>query len=302
MSNGMILLVIRRCVTALAAMALAAAGAVPALGQMTVPPAWTDTIAPFRVIDNVHYVGSAGLSAWLITTPDGHILIDVGMPGNAAMVERNIVTLGFALRDVKYLLNTHAHIDHSGGMAQLKRSTGARVMAMVGDRVALERGVYVGAETLRAFQFPPVHVDRVLRDRDTVAIGGVTLTANLTAGHSGGCTSWTMPVMAGKVRYSAVFFCSATVAGNRLAPRPQYPGIIDDYRRTFARLKTIDAEVLLAPHAEFFDLRVKRAALALRAPGERNPFIVPGEFRRLAAQMEADFTTELARQRGLPAP
>ncbi len=293
---------IRRSVTALATMAFAAAGAVPALGQTTVPPAWTDTIAPFRAIDNIHYVGSAGLSAWLITTPAGHILIDVGMPGNAAMVERNIVTLGFALRDVKYLLNTHAHIDHSGGMAQLKRSTGARVMAMAGDRIALERGVYIGAETLRAFQFPPVRVDRVLRDRDTVAIGGVTLTANLTAGHSGGCTSWTMPVMSDGVRYTAVFFCSATVAGNRLAPRPQYPGIIADYHRTFARLKTIEAEVLLAPHAEFFDLRAKRAALSTRITGQRNPFIVPGEFQRMAARMEADFATELARQRSLQPP
>ena len=106
------------------------------------PAAWTDTIAPFRVIDNVYYVGSAGLTAWLITTPKGHILLDVGLPQNAAMVERNIRRLGFRLRDVKIILNSHAHFDHSGGIAALKRATGARLFASAGDREALERGVY----------------------------------------------------------------------------------------------------------------------------------------------------------------
>lgn len=266
--------------------------------QSNPPAAWTDTVTPFRVIENIHYVGSAGLGAWLITTPSGHILIDVGMPQNAAAVERSIRALGFALRDVKFILNTHAHVDHAGGIAQLQRSTGARVVAMAGDREALERGVYIGSETLRGFQFPPVHVDRVLRDRDTVSLGGVTLTANLTAGHSAGCTSWTMPLTSEGVRHTAVFFCSATVAGNRLAPKPQYPGIIADYRRTFRRLKTIEADILLAPHAEFFRFREKRAALAARTAGQPNPFIVPGEFRALAAEMEASFAEELARQTG----
>jgi metallo-beta-lactamase class B len=269
----------------------------PAVAQSRWPANWTDTIAPFRVIDNVHYVGSAGLSAWLITTPAGHILLDVGLPENAAMVERNIATLGFALRDVKIMINTHAHSDHSGGMAQLKRSTGARVLAMAGDRLALESGVYIGDEHNAAFKFPPVRVDQVLRDRDTVSLGGVTLTANLTAGHTAGCTSWTMPVMSGGQRHTVIFFCSASVAANRLAPRPQYPGIVADYRKTFARLKTINADVLLAPHAELFDLLRKRTALAGLTAGQLNPFVVPDELQRLVTRVEADFATELARQR-----
>ena len=136
------------------------------------PPAnWTDTIAPFHVIDNVHYVGSAGLSAWLITTPKGHILLDVGMPQFATTVERNIVRLGFALRDVKIILNTHAHVDHSGGIAQLKRRTGARLFAMSGDRAALERGVYIGSESEASLRFPAVRVDSVLQDGSIVTLG-----------------------------------------------------------------------------------------------------------------------------------
>jgi metallo-beta-lactamase class B len=267
--------------------------------QVNRPGPWTDTITPFPVIGNVHYVGSAGLASWLITTPEGHILLDVGLPENAAMVERNIAALGFKLTDVKYLLNTHAHLDHSGGMAQLKRSTGAQVLAMAGDRAALERGVYIGSEELKAFHFPPVRVDRVLRDRETVALGGVTLTANLTAGHTAGCTSWTMPITVDGARHTVVFFCSASVAGNRLAPRPQYQGIVADYRRTFRRLRTMQADILLAPHAEMFDLRQKRDALRGLSAAQPNPFIVPGEFRALATELESGFAVELARQRAL---
>lgn len=259
------------------------------------PANWTDTISPFRVIDNVYYVGSAGLSAWLITTPKGHILLDVGMPENADMVERNIRTLGFQLADVKVLLNTHAHDDHAGGLAQLKRSTGASLYAMAGDRRALERGVYAGSEEKRSLRFPAVRVDSVLRDSSTVTLGGVTLLAHNTRGHTAGCTTWTMPVTHNGVRHSVAFFCSASVAANRLAPRPQYPGIVTDYPRTFTRLKALNADVMLAPHAEQFDLLAKRAKLVA---GQANPFIVRGELAELAAAMEADFADELRRQRG----
>lgn len=261
------------------------------------PANWTEPAAPFRVIDNVHYVGSAGISAWLITTPKGHILLDVGMPAYATTVERNIEQLGFKLTDVRIILNTHAHFDHSGGIAQLKRRTGAKLFAMAGDRIALERGVYVGSESEVAWRFPAVRVDSVLKDSSVVTLGGVSLLANLTPGHSAGCTTWTMPVQADGARHTIAFFCSASVAANRLAPRPQYPGIVADYRRTFARLKAIDADVLLAPHAELFDLPGKRARIG---DGKPNPFIEAGALRRLAVTVEAAFEQELTRQAGQP--
>ena len=261
------------------------------------PAAWTDAITPFRLIDNVHYVGSAGLAAYLITTPKGHILLDVGLPENATMVARNIVRLGFALRDVRILLNSHAHSDHAGGLAAMKRRTGARLFAMQGDTAALQRGVYIGSESNRKLRFPRVTVDSVLADGDGVSIGGVTLTANLTAGHTAGCTSWTMPVTVDGTRHTAVFFCSASVALNRLAPRPQYAGIVDDYRRTFARFETLAADVFFAAHAEHFDLHAKRARLTDGGP---NPFIDAGALRRVADTFETAFEKELARQQTLP--
>ena len=259
------------------------------------PANWSQPTAPFRVIDNVYYVGTAGISAWLITTPRGLILLDVGLPASADLVEKNVETLGFKVRDIKILLNSHAHFDHAGGLAKLKADTGAVLIASEGDRYALEKGVYPGFEAVHAFDFPPVKVDRVLKDGDKVALGGVTLTARLTPGHTAGCTSYLLSVMDAGQRHTAIFFCSASVAANRLAPDPQYPGIVADYRKTFALAKTIDADVYLAPHAEFYDLAAKRARMG---PGKPNPFVRPGEFQSAIAEFETDFNTELAKQQG----
>ena len=256
------------------------------------PSNWTAPTKPFHVIDNVYYVGTEGISAWIIRTPKGLILLDVGMPDAAPLVEENIKALGFKLSDVKILLNSHAHIDHAGGLAKLKADTGAMLIASAGDRYALEKGVYEGSEDVHLLDFPAVKVDRLIGDGETVELGGVKLTAVLAPGHTKGCTGYSLPVTDRGVTHQAFFFCSASVAANRLAPNPQYPGIVDDYRRTFARLKTIKADVLLAPHAEQFDLVAKRAKL----DGPVNPFVREGELQALTQNMEADFTVQLAKQ------
>lgn len=256
------------------------------------PSNWTTPTKPFHVIDNVYYVGTQGISAWIIRTPKGLILLDVGMPEAAPLVEANIKALGFQLSDVKILLNSHAHIDHAGGLAKLKADTGAVLIASEGDRYALEKGVYEGAEDDHSFDFPPVKVDKIIGDGETVALGGVTLTAVITPGHTRGCTGYSLPVTDHGAAHQAFFFCSASVAANRLAPNPQYPGIVDDYKRTFARLKTIRTDVLLAPHAEQFDLVAKRAHM----DGPINPFIREGELAALTQSLEADFTVQLAKQ------
>ena len=256
------------------------------------PSNWTSPTKPFHVIDNVYYVGTEGISAWIIRTPKGLILLDVGMPDAAPLVEENIKALGFKLSDVKILLNSHAHIDHAGGLARLKADTGAVLIASAGDRYALEKGVYEGSEDVHLLDFPAVKVDRLIGDGETVELGGVKLTAVLAPGHTKGCTGYSLPVTDRGVTHQAFFFCSASVAANRLAPNPQYPGIVDDYRRTFARLKTIKADVLLAPHAEQFDLVAKRAKL----DGPVNPFVREGELQALTQNMEADFTVQLAKQ------
>lgn len=259
------------------------------------PPAWIKPTAPVKIGDNLYYVGSEGLSAWLIVTPRGLILIDGPMEQNVAGIEAGIKALGFKLSDVKILLNTHAHFDHAAGFAQLKKDTGASLLASAGDKPLLEKGVYPGAEDVAWLRFKPVKVDAVLKDRDTVTLGGVTLTANITPGHTPGCTTWTFPVMIDGVVREALLWCSTTVAGNRLVPKPQYPNIVADYRASFVQLAAMKADVFLAPHAEQFGFAEKRAAVA---PGKPSPFVDPTELGRRIAASRAAFETELASQQG----
>lgn len=274
---------------ALAALALAT----PAAAQY--PANWTAPTEPFKIADNLYYVGTEGLSSFLITTPQGHILIDGAMPSSAKPIEASIAELGFKPADVKILLNTHAHFDHAGGLAELKKDTGAKLAASAPDKAALESGTYPGSEDVKAFDFPPVKVDRVLKDGEQVTLGGVALTAHITPGHTAGCTTWTFPVTTTGAKHQAVLYCSTSVAANRLvsAKGPQYPGIVADYRKAFAKLKTIKADVFLAPHGEQFDMAAKRAKLSADGP---NPFVDPGELGRIIARSEADFETQLAKQ------
>ena len=270
--------------------AIAALAATPA---PTIREVWNQPAPAFKVIGNVYYVGTHGLSSWLIKTPAGLILLDGALPESASLIEQHIADLGFRLSDVKILLNSHAHFDHTGGLAQLKRDTHAVLIASAGDRVSLETGTYLGSETVESLRAPPVKVDRLVADGGKVSLGGVSLTAHLTPGHTRGCTSWTVPVSEAGKTYQVLFFCSASVAANRLAPREQYPGIVADYRRTFKAMRGMKADVFLAPHAEFFDLWGKHARLFKTGP---NPFINPGELRPFIEAAAADFDKQLAAQ------
>lgn len=281
-------------------LALAAVGLMAASGP-SAPASWTTPTTPFNVIANVYYVGTEGLSSWLITSPKGHILIDGGVPQDAALIEANVKALGFKMSDVKLILNTHAHVDHAGGLAQLKRDAAkdAVVVSSVGDKWALEHGLYPGSEDVAAYAFPPVKVDGTVVDGGSVSVGPNNLTAVLMPGHTAGCTSWLMGVKdSAGVNHKILFFCSASVAANRLAPNPQYPTIVADYQKTFARAGRVDPDIFLAPHAEQFNLAAKRAAMG---PGKPNPFIVPGEYAKAMAAYQAAFEAELARQQAAAA-
>ena len=275
--------------TALAvAAAISMVGAARAFAQNN----WNSPTEPFHVIDNVYYVGTEGLSAFLFTTPDGHILLDGATPQGAPIIEVNITKLGFKLSDVKVLLNSHAHFDHSGGLKQLKQDTGAKLYAMEGDVSALEGGFYLGSEDSKTMGAPPVKVDKVLHDGETVKLGGFTLTANLTPGHSRGCTSWGAKLSDGGKTYDALVFCSATVAANRITPPVQYEGIVADYRSTFVKTKSMHVDIPLAPHPEFFQL-LDKAAKAKSDPKAPNPFVDPAAFPALMTKLEADFERTL---------
>ena len=259
---------------------------------------WADTAQPMTLLGNIHYVGSRTASAWLITSPEGHILIDGAVPQAAPWILESIRALGYDPRDVRYLLNSHAHIDHAGGLASLKRATGATMVASAKDKPYLEAGD-IGFGPSGGIKFPPVRVDRVIGDGEQVKLGPLVLTAHLTPGHSPGCTSWsTMAVGEDKQRRRVFFHCSATVAGQSLVPEA-YPGMIADFRSTFARVARMRADVFLANHSNFFDLdgKTDRFFGINGATGKnRNAFVDPGELQRFNSRMKADFEAELARQ------
>ena len=253
---------------------------------------WNQPQKPFHVIGNIYYVGMAGVSAFLIVTPKGDILTDGGLPESAPVIEKNIQALGFKLSDVKFLLNSHAHFDHSGGLAKLKADTGAKFIASTGDQPFLESGhIPYGPSSL--IDTTPVKLDRAVKDGDTISLGGVTLTAHVLPGHTKGCTTWTMPLTDAGVTHKVMFFCSISVAGNPIAGKLAYPTIVSDYRASFARLKKMDADIFLAPHGNQFGLPEK---LAKVKPGAPNPFIDAGELPRMVMKAEAAFDKDLARQ------
>jgi metallo-beta-lactamase class B len=255
---------------------------------------WNAPTEPFRVIGNVYYVGTAGLASYLLTGPSGHVLIDTVMPEATSQIKANVEKLGFKVADIKLLLNTHAHIDHTGGFAELKKETGAELVAGERDKPLLEAGHYPGAESETALHFPAAKVDRAVKDGDVVTLGPIRLKAHATPGHSPGCTTWTTNVEEAGREHGVIFFCSATVALNRLVPNPTYPGIVADYERTFATAPGIPGDVLLAPHPEMYGMPAKRAQIASGGP---NPFVVPGEFQTYLAKLKSDFEAALAKQR-----
>ncbi|HTV56144.1 MAG TPA: subclass B3 metallo-beta-lactamase [Terriglobia bacterium] len=250
------------------------------------------SVEPFRIIGNVYYVGGADVTSFLILTPAGDILIDGGYVSTAPLIEQNIRRLGFRLRAVKILLNTHAHFDHAGGLARLKRDTGAKFEAMAQDAPLLDHGgrgdFYFGDR----LPFPPVHVDRILQDGDLVSLGGVTLRANLTAGHTKGCTTWTWTVRQNGREYHVVDVCSASVLpGYRLIGNPQYPQIARDYERSFQRLNALPCDVFLGAHGGFFSMQ--RKLEDLRKDSRRNPFIDREGYRRFVLEQESLFEQRL---------
>jgi metallo-beta-lactamase class B len=254
---------------------------------------WTAPFEPFQLIDNIYYVGTDGIAVYVIKTSQGLILMDTAMPQSTGMIKDNIAKLGFKVADIKIILNTHAHLDHTGGFAEIKKETGAQLIAGERDKPLLEGGYYPGDEKNEDLAFPAVKVDRAVKEGDNVTLGDTTLTAHATPGHSPGCTSWELTVKDGKENREVLFFCSGTVALNRLVGQPTYPGIVDDYRATFAKAKAMKIDVLLGPHPEVYGMQAKRAEMKEGAP---NPFVKPDEIVTYATGLSEDFDKQLTKQ------
>ncbi|HEX4075839.1 MAG TPA: subclass B3 metallo-beta-lactamase [Candidatus Acidoferrales bacterium] len=247
-------------------------------------------VAPFHMIGNIYYVGASDITSYLIVTPSGDILLDGGFAETAPQIEANIQTLSYKLAGVKIILNSHEHLDHAGGIAELRRLTGAQFVAMAEEVPTLTSGA----------AFPAVTPDRIIHDSDTIRLGGVTLTAHLTPGHTRGCTTWTMVTTDAGKPYNVVFVGSASVLPNyKLIDRPgapaTYPGIEADYEKTFRVLKSLPCDVFLGAHGSFYSLVQKREAMS-KDPAQ-NPFIDPAGYQAYIAHAEAVFQAELQRER-----
>ena len=247
-------------------------------------PDWHRAIPGFKIAGNLYYVGTADLAAYLIATPQGNILINGNFKQDVPAIRKSIEGLGFKYADTKILLISHAHGDHDEGIGLIKSDTGARLMVMDADVAAVES---------TAPGRPGAKVDRILHDRDTVDLGGSTLTARLTPGHTPGCTTWMMQVAESGRTLNAVIVGSPNVnAGYVLVNNRIYPQIAGDYVKTFALLKTTPADLFLGAHGAYFNLKDKLP----RMGGAVNPFIDPAGYRAYVAEREQAFEKELAKQ------
>jgi metallo-beta-lactamase class B len=256
---------------------------------------WREPFEPLKIVGNVYYVGTRGLSSFLIVTPAGGIVIDSGERDSVPFIRASIERLGFRLSDVRFLLAGHAHFDHVGGHAEMKRLTGAQVVVMDADREALESGVDRSALGAQGWQ--PVHADRVVKDGDTVSLGGITLSAHLTPGHTQGCTTWTMDAAENGRRYQVAFVCSVTVNSEvSLVGNTRVPAIVEQYARAFRRLHDLRPDVFVGEHGTAFGLDAK--AEKARAGGQPNPFVDPNGYRTFVDRSEQAYLERLRAERG----
>jgi metallo-beta-lactamase class B len=257
---------------------------------------WTQPFPPHRVIANIYYVGSRGLASYLITTPQGHILINSNLQESVGQIQESIEKLGFHFRDVKILLISHAHFDHCAGSAKLKELTGARLLVMDADVSVVESGGQQDFQYGHSKQmwYPEAKVDRVLHDGDEVRLGDTVLVAHLTPGHTKGTTTWTTKVSeGGKIREVLIVGSPNVNPGYQLVHNEAYPEIAQDYERTFRVLDALPCDVFLGAHGSYYGMEEKYARLK-DAP--TNPFIDPQGYRKYIAEREQAFRTELNKQ------
>lgn len=258
------------------------------------PAVWHEPFPAHQVIGNVYYVGSKDLATFLITTPEGHILINSGFERTVPLIQRSVESLGFKMSDVKILLASHAHSDHVAGHALLQKRTGAKVCVMRGDDQVIASGGK-GQYLYTTDRWEPCKVDRVLEDGDEVKLGGVCLVARSTPGHTRGCTTWTWRVEDGGKVHDIVVIGSPNVnPGFQLVDNQDYPEIADDFAKTFETLKSLPCDVFLGAHGGYYDMT---ARYDLLTTGRANAFVNPGGYKKYVAEKEQAFRKTLAEQR-----
>jgi metallo-beta-lactamase class B len=253
--------------------------------------AWNQPFKPLRVIGNIYYVGAAGVSSYLVTSPEGHVLIDTGFEQTVPLIRDSVKQLGFRIEDIKLILASHAHVDHTGGHGLMKDLTGARIVMSEADAALLASGGKADfLDEIMAYR--PAKADQIVKDGEEIKLGKIVMKAHLTPGHTKGCTTWTTTVEEGGQRYNVVFFGSTTVLA-KLVNNSKYPEIARDYAATFRKLKTLPCDVFLAPHASFFGLEEKAHGVGAGA----NPFVDPKAFQEFVKKAEESFLKQLEREK-----
>jgi metallo-beta-lactamase class B len=247
---------------------------------------------PFRIISNIYYVGTSDVTSYLIVTPNGHILLDTGYEESAPIIKANIAELGFKLSDIKIMLSSHAHFDHVGGHADMKRETGARVFASAGDTPVLESG---GTKTFfQIGSFKAVKVDHVLNDGSRVTLEDTTLVAHVTPGHTAGNTAWTTTVTENGKQYRVVFVSSMSInPGVHMVNFAPWPDIADAYAKSFQALRALPCDIFLGPHAGFFNLQEKAARMDKAGT---NPFVDTNGYKNYIARFERLYNEQLKQE------
>jgi metallo-beta-lactamase class B len=260
---------------------------------------WTVAFPGHRVMGNVYYVGSKGLASYLITTAQGHILINSSLESSVDLIQASVEKLGFKFGDVKILLISHAHFDHCAGSARVKELTGAKYMVMDADVPVVESGGKLDFQYGDSAdgRYKAAKVDRVLHDGDEVKLGGVVLVAHKTPGHTRGCTTWTMKVAEGAgggKAYDVVIVGSPNVnPGYKLVGNATYPEIARDYESTFRVLKSLPCDVFLGAHGSYYGMEEKFGRVR---DGAANPFVDPAGYKSYVTEREAAFRAEWGRQ------
>ncbi len=263
--------------------------------------AWSAPHPPFRIADNLYYVGSEGLASYLVTTDEGHVLINSNLESSVPLIRDSIEKLGFKFADIKVLLISHAHFDHCAGSAQIKQITGATYMVMDADVPVIESGgkadFHYGASA--SSMFPVTKVDRVLHDGEQVKLGKAELVAHLTPGHTKGCTTWTLKLLANGKAYDAVIIGSPNVnAGYRLVNNEVYPQIAEDYEQTFRTLLSLPCDLFLGAHGDYFGLDRKYPRLQA---GDAAALVDPAGYKEFVNDKQRAFRSELEKQRAAAA-
>jgi metallo-beta-lactamase class B len=263
-------------------------------------PDWTTPLPPFRIAGNLYYVGSRDLASYLVTTPQGHILINSNLTTSPAQIRSSVEKLGFHWKDMKILLISHAHFDHCAGSAQIKRETGAQYMVMDADVPVVESGGRLDFffSSNRSFHFLPAKVDHALHHGEEVRLGNSLLTARKTAGHTKGCTTWTMQLSEAGKTYNTVIVGSPNVLdGYNLIQDPKYPQMAADFEHQFQTLNSLPCDIFLGSHGSYFNLLPKLARLKSSNKDVQNPFIDPTGYKAYIADRQQAFEKELAKQK-----